>query len=519
MSTAQSLQPGHAAGSGQSSTGLTLNLSSNNPFRNRAPSPANLDSPFFNKPSSPFDDPPARPVSRNPFLDQAPPPLRSPGVMSNQSDSKSLSAEEIFDSLTLDDKSAADRPKPPPGPRRPMDRPPPRRGDKPPPPPDGVHRPSRSQEEALRARRMQAGGGGPRPTQNSPQRKPQRRPRRNSESSVMDFDAQPLTEEEKRMIEAKRRERVGQGSQRRGEGKERGKSGRPSRRMDIIDQLDATSIYGTGVFHHDGPFDALNPHRNRGSSRRAPMQAFPKDSLNNSLGGAGPLNSSADHSAFMGNATGEAFRDYSKGGKGNPMYPSARLDPPIFDPIARGSIVHGEETEGLGTSTFLEGTPAARSAIARRQAEQAQENLEGGLQRKKSLAQRIRHIKQGPRDTAGRSNNDGAYSRISPEAMGSAASTGSDNNPFFAEFNKGEEGFSVRGRDDNRSPPNPGPKTRRPSAGLVLERRATTDATSALDEAVPPKPTGLLGRMKSLKGGRRTRPDVNNAPPQPGTAV
>uniref|UniRef100_A0A8H7TU36 Uncharacterized protein n=1 Tax=Bionectria ochroleuca TaxID=29856 RepID=A0A8H7TU36_BIOOC len=77
----------------QPPVGLSINLSSNNPFRNRAVSPA-----------SPFEDPPARPLSRNPFLDQSLPPVRSPGTMSNHSDSKSLSAEEIFNSLTLDDK-------------------------------------------------------------------------------------------------------------------------------------------------------------------------------------------------------------------------------------------------------------------------------------------------------------------------------------------------------------------------------------------------------------------------------
>jgi hypothetical protein len=49
----------------------------------------------------------------------------------------------------------------------------------------------------------------------------------------MDFDAKSLTPEEKKMIEAKRRE------------KSKAKQ-RPSRKMDIIDQLDATSIYGTG---------------------------------------------------------------------------------------------------------------------------------------------------------------------------------------------------------------------------------------------------------------------------------
>ena len=70
----------------------------------------------------------------------------------------------------------------------------------------------------------------------------QRRQRRNSDSSVMDFDARPITEEEKKMIEAKRRERERQ----RREGKGKSKSGKPSRRLDIIDQLDATSIYGTG---------------------------------------------------------------------------------------------------------------------------------------------------------------------------------------------------------------------------------------------------------------------------------
>jgi hypothetical protein len=53
----------------------------------------------------------------------------------------------------------------------------------------------------------------------------------------MDFDAKSLTAEEKKMIEAKRRERT------------KGKT-RPSRKMDIIDQLDATSIYGTGCMYN-----------------------------------------------------------------------------------------------------------------------------------------------------------------------------------------------------------------------------------------------------------------------------
>ncbi|KAL6409433.1 uncharacterized protein AUP68_05807 [Ilyonectria robusta] len=249
------------------------------------------------------------------------------------------------------------------------------------------------------------------------------------------------------------------------------------------------------------------------------MQAFPKDSLNNSLGGAGPLNSTADHSAFMGNATDEAFRDYARGGKGaNAMYSSSRAEPPIFNPVGQ-DIIHGDESHGLGTSTFLEGTPAARSAIVRRQVEQAQENMEGGLQRKKSLAQRIRRVGGGPRDNGGRSGGEGGYSRISPEAVGSGASNLSDNNPFFSEYNKGEEGFSTKGRDDARSPPNQAPTNRRPSAGLILERRSTTDGTSALDDSAPPKPTGLLAARPAPAlhadpaGQRRCRGCGRGVPP------
>lgn len=82
---------------GQKSAGLTLNLPSNNPFRNNAASPVGATSP-----ASPFDDPPPRPLSRNPFLDPA---LTSRSSLSNiRSASEtmplekrpSLTAEEIF---------------------------------------------------------------------------------------------------------------------------------------------------------------------------------------------------------------------------------------------------------------------------------------------------------------------------------------------------------------------------------------------------------------------------------------
>lgn len=70
----------------------------------------------------------------------------------------------------------------------------------------------------------------------SPQRKPQRRPRRNSDSSLID-GVKPGADA-KGASDAKDRPRR--------DGKDRSRSGKPSRRLDIIDQLDATSIYGTG---------------------------------------------------------------------------------------------------------------------------------------------------------------------------------------------------------------------------------------------------------------------------------
>jgi len=105
------------------------------------------------------------------------------------------------------------------------------------------HRPTRSQEEALRARRV--AGSSSRTTRPSGELDifadpaPQKhRVRRNSESSVSSRSLDP--EEEKKRQERRRRER---------RHREQGKEGRPKktdRKLDIIDKLDVTSIYGTG---------------------------------------------------------------------------------------------------------------------------------------------------------------------------------------------------------------------------------------------------------------------------------
>lgn len=261
------------------------------------------------------------------------------------------------------------------------------------------------------------------------------------------------------------------------------------------------------VFHHDGPFDALNPRRNRNNSRRAPMQAFPEGSLNNSIGGSGPVNRQPDHATFLGQGNDEAFQDFAGGRPGG-----SSKNPAIFDPVARGAMVHGEESVGLGTSTFLEGTPAARTAIV----QQEQEAVDTGLQRKKSLAHRIRHMNKGPREFQPSGRITSPDSLRSPDGAG-------DSSPFFSEYAKGEDSISVRPRDGAMSPTSP--PAGRPQGsriGAPLERRATTDAAMTVDEASASKPSGILGRMKSLKGGRKGRSDSNgekSPPAYPGTAV
>ncbi|KAK8070936.1 hypothetical protein PG997_011139 [Apiospora hydei] len=330
------------------------------------------------------------------------------------------------------------------------------------------------------------------------ERRPERRPRRNSDTSIMDS---PLTEEERKLIETRRRERERRHREKKEEGKEVKDPTKKPKRLDLIDQLDATSIYGTGLFHHDGPFDALNPHRNRGG-RRAPMQAFPEGSLNNSLGGSGPLNARPDHATFMGHHDDEAHKDYNFVGKDRSGYDvngQRRGEPIIFDPSSRGSVLHGDESIGLGTSTFLEGTPAARAAIQRREQEQQEAMEGGGLQRKKSLAQRIRGMNRPPRDYNGRfTNPEATYGPRTGDSAG-------ERNPFFDEFDKDSERITVKSK--NAGPISPGSADGGRSPGPYgLERRATSDSFN--EAPAKPQGGGFLGRMKSLKGGKRQRPEV-----------
>lgn len=264
------------------------------------------------------------------------------------------------------------------------------------------------------------------------------------------------------------------------------------------------------VFHHDGPFDACNPHRNRKGSRQAPMHAFPEGSLNMNLGGSGPVNKHIDLNQYHGRGQ-EAHVDFSEAAV---VEDESRFGPRpagsrngAFNTTAKVEPLHGNESAGLGTSTFLEGAPASRAAIAQRETENAQQQQAQQLSRKKSLAQRIR---------GSRSNTVGNRT-MSPEGgpITPLETTRSESNadPFFRDYDQEYEkkGQQIALAEEQQRAETVG-RERAPSSpkrGPALERSKTAESTGPAEEGKQEgKASAFLNRVKSLKGGpRRVRPE------------
>ncbi|KAI9833058.1 MAG: hypothetical protein M1819_003891 [Sarea resinae] len=513
----------------RASPGLAINLSSNNPFRNRAASPAAYQS-LPSPPSDVFGST-SKPASRNPFLDvfgedddlkPVQPPSRPPaGDMSLQGPPPYSShsaftgnTADLFNNLSIQEKPVQNASIPP--------QVVPRAGAS-----IGAHRPSGSQEE----HRLR-NGSLPKPSRpaapldifadpvdHSKSRR-ERRPRRNSDSSVLSKSSKLIDLDDDRR--RRHREREARHRDRKGEGRSHHsqRSKKPNRQLDVIDKLDVTGIYGPGLFHHDGPFDACNPHRNRKKDQRAPMEAFPKGSANNVLGGAGPVNKTIDINQFHGRGA-ESFMDFSAAREA-PVYdpgPQTVLGPDdrakAFDSKADIEAIHGNESHGLGTSTFLEGAPASRAAIQRRQSETEGSGSQGGLTRKKSLAQRIRGGITQNRSNGGPSGSFSSENRYeyrgsganSPEVLNTNSDTQSaggrprlnERNPFFNDYDDAYErkGASIKIAEGERVG-----RARAPSSPKGFQRRGTSEHME-----VEPRSTGFLSRVKSLKGGRRARPE------------
>ena len=128
---------------------------------------------------------------------------------------------------------------------------PPRSENVPPKPSNGFsgHQSSRSREE--RPQRQLPNGLGPAPRQEldifadpPDQTKPRHRMRRNSDSSIASRLMSPEDEQKRR--ERHRKEREARHRERKDRPPGTSKSKKPTKRLDIIDSLDVTSIYGTG---------------------------------------------------------------------------------------------------------------------------------------------------------------------------------------------------------------------------------------------------------------------------------
>lgn len=210
--------------------------------------------------------------------------------------------------------------------------------------------------------------------------------------------------------------------------KKSSKSGKPviAKNVDTIDKLDVTGLFG-GAFHHDGPFDACTPHRNK-NKKAAPVLAFPKNGPNSSL--TGKIDSSKGYQNKMnqvfgvsnnyGNiADGDNQNDddddvvYSmdssrmtqrgkqgefldvdinnRGGlQGNGHNGSNTTISAIKNNNSMTNLntnervkIHGPVSQGLGSTTFLDGAPAPRKEQER------QEKIQRSLSRKKSISARL----------------------------------------------------------------------------------------------------------------------------------
>lgn len=169
-----------------------------------------------------------------------------------------------------------------------------------------------------------------------------------------------------------------------------------ARNLDVIDKLDVSSFFG-GRFHHDGPFDACTPHRNR-NVKAAPVMAFPADGPNNTMKARtnadknDPMNLAfgnyEDHNMIVGTAV-PGGSPYSKPTVADPQIAQLpRLNPSVvaFDVNQKAVPVHGPSTFGLGSTTFVDGAPVSKAEEVINQNSQAS----AGIGRKKSIVQRLR---------------------------------------------------------------------------------------------------------------------------------
>lgn len=274
---------------------------------------------------------------------------------------------------------------------------------------------------------------------------------------------------------------------------------RSRKHLDKIDLLDVTGFATSGAgFHHDGPFDACNPNRNK-NAKKAPVLAFAKDSTAMSLA-AGPPVQPVYFGDHVGNV--ESFADF--GSAGHKIRPTVATRSTSFDPASNIDPIHGYESVGLGTTTFLEGAPASRSAmLARTTSESGPSSNEGrpratsdhgasgaGLGRKKSVLQKIR----------------GAYRERAAEAQ-QDYSASPPSSPFRVQdstkgyFDENKEAQATTSSVSNESSFLGEAVSSDPSQPSPLYRPASTGAGNSTNGGA----TGLIKGVRSIRISNKKR--------------
>jgi hypothetical protein len=233
------------------------------------------------------------------------------------------------------------------------------------------------------------------------------------------------------------------------------------------------------------------------------MGAFPANSANNTMGGSGPVNKHINLEQFHGRGT-EGFHDYAASSYDLPK-PADLLQPQVMNATNKVEPLHGEESLGLGTSTFLEGAPASRAAMQRTKSENT--GIFEGVTRKKSIAQRFRGMSQSKSRPVGQMPPTPSLpeeygengSPVQSPVRRKPARLNSESNPLESQHDDAYEKKGAAIKEAEVAMAAPLSPKREP-----LTRRTTADNNSGSPEPKSPK-GGLLNRVKSLKKVRNDR--------------
>lgn len=135
--------------------------------------------------------------------------------------------------------------------------------------------------------------------------------------------------------------------------------------MDVIDKLDQSGFPGSS-FHHDGPFDVISPKRNSRDNKNAPILAFPNDK-NESIKSIPKPKYSKREEKFDIDILDDIFGTNDVDDDDSFMTESD-INPDNSDgDILETRAIHGSYTDGLGTSTFIDGAGASKRRLQQTQ--------------------------------------------------------------------------------------------------------------------------------------------------------